>query len=359
MPTTTLHKIDTHLCADAVEFCPVPSHTHIAAVGTYQVTGRSNAESGGTTDRNGAVALYSADTGSLLHRVETEAVLDLKWAHGGVGDGPVLAVADAKGAVSLMRVNEDSALERLCSWSNDEKDVLCLSLDWSNRLETRQQQQQQLSAAQIVVSQSNGNLSVLELNASCLAEKTTFNAHAFEAWIAAFDAWNAPSLLYSGGDDSLFKGWDLRAGHAFERFKSRKHSAGVCSIQSNPHREHILATGSYDEHVLIWDTRSFKQPIADHHTEGGGVWRIKWHPTNAYRMLTASMHSGFHVIDFSGGEHTADEFTASNTVTVYTDGEHGSLAYGADWSFVAPVENESDYLKGSCSFYDHSFHLWR
>ncbi|KAJ3409144.1 Diphthine methyltransferase [Chytriomyces hyalinus] len=325
MPTTTLHKIDTHLCADAVEFCPVPSHTHLAAVGTYQVTGRSNPESGGTTDRNGAVALYSADTGSLLHRVETEAVLDLKWAHGGVGDGPVLAVADAKGVVSLMRVNE--------------------------------------SATQIVVSQSNGNLSVLELNASSLTEKTSFNAHGFEAWIAAFDAWNAPSLLYSGGDDSLFKGWDLRAGHAFERFKSRKHSAGVCSIQSNPHREYILATGSYDEHVLIWDTRSFKQPIADHHTEGGGVWRIKWHPTNAYRMLTASMHSGFHVIDFSGGEHGApvdEEFTASNTVTVYTDGEHGSLAYGADWSFVAPVENDfSDHLKGSCSFYDHSFHLWR
>ncbi|KAI8828087.1 Wdr85 protein [Chytriomyces cf. hyalinus JEL632] len=347
MTTTTIHRIDTHLCADAIEFCPIASHTHLAAVGTYQVTGRSNPTESGT-QRNGAVALYSADTGSLLHRVETEAVLDLKWTHG--GDAPVLAVADAKGGVSLVRVNEDSELEPLCSWSNQEKDVLCLSLDWSNRLETRQSS---ATPPHIIVSQSNGNLSLLELTSSSLVEKTSFNAHGFEAWIAAFDAWNAPSLLYSGGDDSLFKGWDLRAGDAFERFKSRKHSAGVCSIQSNPHREHILATGSYDEHVLIWDTRSFKQPIADHHTEGGGVWRIKWHPTNAYRMLTASMHSGFHVIDFSS-------VTASNTVTAYTDGEHGSLAYGADWSFaVAPVGSGVDCLKGSCSFYDHSFHLWR
>ncbi|KAI8822271.1 WD-40 repeat-containing protein [Chytriomyces cf. hyalinus JEL632] len=302
----------------------VPSHpTHISQQSEHT--------------KNGAVALYSADTGSLLHRVETEAVLDLKWTHG--GDAPVLAVADAKGGVSLVRVNEDSELEPLCSWSNQEKDVLCLSLDWSNRLETRQSS---ATPPHIIVSQSNGNLSLLELTSSSLVEKTSFNAHGFEAWIAAFDAWNAPSLLYSGGDDSLFKGWDLRAGDAFERFKSRKHSAGVCSIQSNPHREHILATGSYDEHVLIWDTRSFKQPIADHHTEGGG-----------------SMHSGFHVIDFSSGS-VEEEFTASNTVTAYTDGEHGSLAYGADWSFaVAPVGSEGDCLKGSCSFYDHSFHLWR
>lgn len=37
--------------------------------------------------------------------------------------------------------------------------------------------------------------------------------------------------------------------------------------------------------------------------------------------------------------------------------EHGSLAYGADWSRLPSKGGQS--LVGSCSFYDHAMHLWR
>ena len=45
-----------------------------------------------------------------------------------------------------------------------------------------------------------------------------------------------------------------------------------------------------------------RSPLVDHHTQGGGVWRLKWHPFDSSKILTASMHSGFHVvnIDFEG-----------------------------------------------------------
>jgi hypothetical protein len=37
MTIVTHAKIDTEYCADACEFCPIPQHSDIISVGTYQV----------------------------------------------------------------------------------------------------------------------------------------------------------------------------------------------------------------------------------------------------------------------------------------------------------------------------------
>jgi diphthine methyl ester acylhydrolase len=170
----------------------------------------------------------------------------------------------------------------------------------------------------------------------------SWHAHGFEAWIAAFDYHNTETI-FTGGDDCLFKAWDLRSDLSVATLTSKKHDAGVCSISSHPLKEHILATGSYDENVRIWDTRYLRNPICTTIT-GGGVWRLKWHHEKDDILLAACMYNGFHVYKAAVGYNKLEE--------VGDYAEHKSIAYGADWS-------RRNGLIGTCSFYDHQFHVWK
>jgi WD40 repeat protein len=97
-----------------------------------------------------------------------------------------------------------------------------------------------------------------------------------------------PYLLFSGGDDCAFKAWDCRgaapvvawqppagdtgdagdSGDDFQRepgapvfFDRRTHAAGVCCVAPHPTREHLVATGSYDEGIRLWDLRKATRPV--------------------------------------------------------------------------------------------------
>jgi diphthamide biosynthesis protein 7 len=90
--------------------------------------------------------------------------------------------------------------------------------------------------------------------------------------------------LFSGADDASLKGWDRRMiGYSGPLFKKTNHSMGVCSMQFHPHNPNLVAVGSYDEHVSLWDHRNMKVPITMFET-GGGVWRLKWHPLPTHKV---------------------------------------------------------------------------
>lgn len=107
-----------------------------------------------------------------------------------------------------------------------------------------------------------------------LTSLATWQAHQLEAWAAAFDHWN-PSLIHSGGDDCAYRLWDSRQGFDAPTWQSSKvHGAGVCCVSSSPHREHLVCTGSYDDHLRLWDVRSPHRPLLQAEVGGqraGGV----------------------------------------------------------------------------------------
>ncbi|XP_066509890.1 diphthine methyltransferase-like isoform X1 [Hoplias malabaricus] len=333
--TRSLQVFNTELSADSVEWCPVAQWSHILACGTYQlqkddVSSKAGEEST-TPNRTGRLYLFQfLSQGDFtpplteIQRFDTPAILDLKWCHIPVSERPILGMATANGEIQLHRLidgQQSNSLEHVLSTKLG-PDRLALSLDWSTG-------RGESSDIRVVSSDSTGSLSVLSLGDSSLNVVSQWKAHDFEAWISAFSYWDT-QLVFSGGDDGKLKGWDLRLGPSSPTFTSKRHSMGVCSIHSNPHREHILATGSYDENVLLWDERNMRQPLSET-AMGGGVWRLKWHPTQEHLLLAACMHNDFHILHCQRAMVDGNEGSCPILASYIL---HNSLAYGADWSWL-------------------------
>jgi diphthamide biosynthesis protein 7 len=129
-----------------------------------------------------------------MYRIETNAILDMKWTHSPCTDTEVtgiLATGDAKGNVDFYTCSGSHPQLRLLHRHNNQKEkTLCLSLDWSNRVNKTENR--------IAVSQSDGTICILRMDAnSVVKEVEDFKAHDYEAWIVGFNYWNT-NLIYTG-----------------------------------------------------------------------------------------------------------------------------------------------------------------
>ncbi|KAJ2094050.1 hypothetical protein GGI09_005620 [Coemansia sp. S100] len=379
MEPLSLASFDPVYCADSLEFCPYNDKQRML-IGTYQLLKTGNAAHQDTADDNQELTsadaqrigrIYvcdvtpGADNSELAiverQRIETSAIFDIKWSYNQVNGRELVGVACADGKVHIYSADDSSDgsyLSPVCV-SESESTSMCCSLDWSNRLAEN-------SNPEIVASMSDGTVQLLKLSDSSMETIHEWHAHDAEAWIASFDYWNT-STVYSGGDDARFKGWDTRMDLSSPVFNSRRHQAGVCSIHSNFHRQFMLATGSYDETVMIWDTRNMRVPVTEYNV-GGGVWRLKWHPEEPTQLLVGAMYNGFHILDVAVDGLKPLECAplpvreAGRAAVTVTKGasfmKHESIAYGADWRQSCD-DPSAGWMVGTCSFYDHLVHLWR
>ncbi|OWM81455.1 diphthine methyltransferase homolog [Punica granatum] len=329
---------------DAVEFCPHDDYHHVLATSTYTLL------EGDNPSRSGSVSLFNVNADSshleLFHRVEVPGIFDIKWDPVGSDTGvrPLLAQADSDGCIRV------HCLERSSDEAEDKGVVLreissekisssmCLCADWNP------------SATSISVGLSDGSISVISFSESRFEVLQEWKAHDFETWAASFDP-HQPHLVYSGSDDCKFICWDIRDGPSNSVFRNSKaHMMGICCIMKSNSNPNILFTGSYDESFRIWDVRSVSRPVNVAAIGlGGGVWRIKNHPSVPGLVLTACMHNGFAIVKTRGEEIEVME----------TYKKHESLAYGADWQRGMPGESgRKTSVIATCSFYDRLVRIW-
>ncbi|XP_034490011.1 diphthine methyltransferase [Drosophila innubila] len=367
MKLTTLHSEDTEYSADSVEWCTSDeTYDGYFACGTYQlVESESESEEAeapkANRPRKGRVYLYAFDrhNGDLerLQSVETAAILDMKWLPAWSCDsGPLLATVNAVGQVEIYELlHSERQLQKRTTFDLGTKTdsgvpALALALDCQRSADG------DCDAALLLVSDSLGNIHRLQYTVQGdLQTLSTWHAHGFEAWTCAFDRWST-QCVYSGGDDCLLHAYDLRSGTTKQEriWTNRAHGAGVTCLLSHPQHEHQLLTGSYDEQLRLFDTRSMKRTLAELNLNGG-IWRLKPHPQRSDLILAACMYTNFSIVDLN---NSSDSNVALTLLQTYD--EHSSICYGADW---APNIEKLDVSEegamssklhmATCSFYDH------
>ncbi|KAK8861450.1 hypothetical protein IAR55_002269 [Kwoniella newhampshirensis] len=403
MQATSLSYVDTVYSADSIEFCPWEGYQDLFVCGTYQIikpeddtltppstaleagsngdgtkeVSHSDSDSdpeeaagpSGPTQRVGRILLFQVgDDGRSfqeLQRIETPAILDTKWSPRLEDGRPSLGVADAKGHITIYLLNtETKRLEEKQSVEVHDDTTVCLSLDYSHRLHPS-------TRPSIVTSLSTGSLAHLIPTAAGYEISSTWHAHEYEPWITTFDLWDT-NAVWSGGDDCKLKRWDLRE-TSRPTLVNKNFEAGVTTITPSPHTPHLLAVGSYDESLRIFDSRSPLRPLTTIPL-GGGIWRTRFHPSpqRGGDVLNACMHDGFKIVRLDpsltglvdqgqkvGMEEEEEDGGGGDGRVVKVFKGHESLAYGADWCRLPLPPDGKESLVASCSFYDHAMHVWR
>jgi len=343
MPYQHLASYDTELFGDAVECHVPPSADEVwLAYATYQWS-----EDEGT--RRGHVGVLSlipsetAEGGCTLDcrsRLETSGVLDLRWVPTSGAlvstEDHKIVTAQADGTVQWIRysggVKPSLRVDAKVQGPGDAS-ALTLSVDVSQ------------DGARVACSGSDGSIRMLDIGqAGPRAIYTQHHAHSLEAWCASLDPSDI-ALLYSTGDDGAFLAWDLRQSGKQPVMRTEKaHGAvGVTTIIAGPDPQTLLS-GGYDDKLRVWDRRVNQNPILVAELGlGGGVWRIKPHPTQPSHVLVPCMYDGAKVVNWRRPE----------CIVEYPG--HQSIVYGGCW---VPTTNTSS-LAVSISFYDHSLQVWK
>nr|XP_022916960.1 diphthine methyltransferase [Onthophagus taurus] len=331
----TLNTYKTELNADSLEFCPHEPNQNVFVCANYQLEKDETSQT-----RKGLLLLFSIeDDLNLLQTIGCSGVLDTKWCRNKIGNRSILGVVNATKSIEIYVLNLNVNLVLQCKLTipSEIPQLLLLSLDWSSS-ETN------FGLQEIVCSDSKGSVHRLIYQNNQLTYLNGYKPHDFECWCVTFNHFNS-NIFYSGGDDTFLFSHDSRIGDF--TFKNKSHTAGVTSIQSNPHREHLLATGSYDSYLRIWDDRKLKDCLFQLELPGT-LWRLKWDPFGDNLLLAGCMSGGAHIVQIND--------CSGEIIGGYN--EHESLVYGVDWSWLSlesikKIRNEAQYLIGTCSFYDN------
>jgi len=118
------------------------------------------------------------------------------------------------------------------------------------------------------------------------------------------------SMFGSVGDDKKLMLWDTRSNTATRPTQIiDAHAAEVNCLSFNPYSEYILATGSADKTVALWDLRNTKMKLHSFESHKDEIFQVQWSPHNETILASSGTDRRLNVWDLSkiGEEQSADD----------------------------------------------------
>lgn len=91
--------------------------------------------------------------------------------------------------------------------------------------------------------------------------------------------------------------WDTRSKHACNIVHA--HASDVHCLAFNLHHEFILATGSLDESIALWDIRNFKYKLYSLEAHKDAIFQLQWSPHNENILASSGEDGRLYVFDVS------------------------------------------------------------
>nr|CAD7433113.1 unnamed protein product [Timema monikensis] len=138
--------------------------------------------------------------------------------------------------------------------------------------------------------------------------KTIFTGHTA---VVEDVAWHLlhESLFGSVADDQKLMIWDTRCNNTSKPSHTvDAHTAEVNCLSFNPYSEFILATGSADKTVALWDLRNLKLKLHSFESHKDEIFQVQWSPHNETILASSGTDRRLHVWDLSKiGEEQSGE----------------------------------------------------
>jgi len=152
-------------------------------------------------------------------------------------------------------------------------------------------------------------------------------------------AWHAqhPARFGSVGDDRALMLWDARAGGGADARVAHvpnAHSAEVNCLAFNPANEHLLATGSSDHSVALFDARRLGARLATFSGHTEEVFALAWSPKHATVLGSCGADRRLCVWDLAriGAEQAAEDAEDGPPELLFIHGGHTSKISDFAWN---------------------------
>ncbi|XP_066139843.1 chromatin assembly factor 1 p55 subunit isoform X1 [Euwallacea fornicatus] len=167
--------------------------------------------------------------------------------------------------------------------------------------------------------------------------KTIFTVGVGHTAVVEDVAWHLlhESLFGSVADDQKLMIWDTRCNNPSKPSHTvDAHTAEVNCLSFNPYSEFILATGSADKTVALWDLRNLKLKLHSFESHKDEIFQVQWSPHNETILASSGTDRRLHVWDLSkiGEEQSAEDAEDGPPELLFIHGGHTAKISDFSWN---------------------------